>query len=249
MRWVDEMTIRALFLCFFMGGCAYISDEHEAWRLDPDGDGVGIDDDCDENDPNIGAPQAWYVDQDEDGFGDDADLSYACTQPVGHVLEAGDCDDTDGDIRPGISERCDGIDNNCDGAIDEDLPVKTLYADVDGDGFGNPEVIIEACGEKAGMVDDNGDCDDGDPFVHAQGPAEIPYNGIDDNCDFSDGDGDADGDGYWAADYQALVAANGAQAAMVPEDFGDDCDDRDEAVSLRFNQSARLSISSSLVPG
>jgi len=224
------MTIRALFLCFFMGGCAYISDEHEAWRLDPDGDGVGIDDDCDENDPNIGAPQAWYVDQDEDGFGDDADLSYACTQPVGHVLEAGDCDDTDGDIRPGISERCDGIDNNCDGAIDEDLPVKTLYADVDGDGFGNPEVIIEACGEKAGMVDDNGDCDDGDPFVHAQGPAEIPYNGIDDNCDFSDGDGDADGDGYWAADYQALVAANGAQAAMVPEDFGDDCDDRDEAV-------------------
>jgi hypothetical protein len=44
-------------------------------------------------------------DEDEDGFG-------ACLS---------DCDDTSGEAHPGLAEVCDGLDNDCDGFVD-DLP-------------------------------------------------------------------------------------------------------------------------------
>ena len=64
-------------------GCAYISDKHEDWRLDPDDDGVGIVADCDSSDASVGAERAWYRDVDEDGFGDEADVTYGCERPAG----------------------------------------------------------------------------------------------------------------------------------------------------------------------
>ncbi|HXI03415.1 MAG TPA: MopE-related protein [Candidatus Saccharimonadales bacterium] len=69
-----------------------------------------------------------------------------------------DCDDTDPNIHPGATEVCDGVDQNCDGTIDEGF-------DLDGDGY-------TTCA---------GDCDDTNPAVNP-GMDEIPSNGIDDNC-------------------------------------------------------------------
>lgn len=76
-----------------------------------------------------------------------------------------DCDDTSALIGPSSPERCDGLDGDCDGRIDEGLTLE-LFEDVDGDGFGT-EVARSLCEP----VDSfralrSGDCDDTDPLVH-----------------------------------------------------------------------------------
>ena len=48
-----------------------------------------------------------------------------------------DCDDSDSSIYPNAPEICDGVDNNCNQEVDEDVTI-TVYVDADGDGFGDP---------------------------------------------------------------------------------------------------------------
>lgn len=95
-------------------------------------------------------------------------------------IQGGDCDDTDPDVNPSATEICDGIDNNCDGNIDEGV-TSTFYADADVDGFGDADNSIEACSETLEYVSDNTDCDDNNDEVNP-GMEEICDNGIDDNC-------------------------------------------------------------------
>ena len=47
-----------------------------------------------------------------------------------------DCDDNNASINPEADEVCDGLDNNCDGMVDEDTAVDATeyYADTDSDG-------------------------------------------------------------------------------------------------------------------
>ena len=66
--------------------------------------------------------------------------------------------------------------------------------------------------------------------MQEQRTIETHYNGIDDNCDISDGDGDADGDGHWAEDYVAQLEGLGIEPMPVPEGMGDDCNDDDATV-------------------
>ena len=60
-----------------------------------------------------------------------------------------DCNDGDATINPGAIEVCDGIDNNCNGAIDDDDELvtdrQTFYVDTDGDNYGVATETIEAC--------------------------------------------------------------------------------------------------------
>ncbi|MEM7375179.1 MAG: GEVED domain-containing protein, partial [Bacteroidota bacterium] len=64
-------------------------------------------------------PASWYLDADGDGFGDPNSSIVACDPPSGFVSDGTDCDDQEEFSFPGNPEICDGIDNNCDGNIDE----------------------------------------------------------------------------------------------------------------------------------
>jgi hypothetical protein len=86
-----------------------------------------------------------------------------------------DCDDNDWAIHPDAEELCDGKDNDCDASIDEGW-------DADGDGF-----LPFEC-------DGGDDCDDANASVNP-GADDVPYDGIDQDCDGVD-NLDADGDGF-----------------------------------------------------
>ena len=48
------------------------------------------------------------------------------------------------DTNPAATEVCDGVDNDCDGLIDEGVQL-TFYADLDGDLYGNPLSTTQSC--------------------------------------------------------------------------------------------------------
>ena len=61
----------------------------------------------------------YYQDADEDGFGDAGAPLDACSCPFGYVEDSHDCDDGNPQVYPGARECADGIDNNCNGQVDE----------------------------------------------------------------------------------------------------------------------------------
>jgi hypothetical protein len=198
----------------------------------------GIDNDCDgladEDDPDLADAGTWYADSDGDGYGDADSAVQACSAPSGYVSDDADCDDSDGAISPAAVEYCDGLDNDCDGAIDEDdaADTATWYADADGDGYGDGSVTTSACAQPSGHVADSSDCDDDNNTVYP-GASEL-CEGLDNDCDGSIDEGalltwyaDADGDGFGDAGVTT-------EACTPPAGYGgdaNDCDDADGAVN------------------
>jgi len=77
-----------------------------------------LDNDCDGTiDEDV--TTTFFEDGDGDGFGNPANFVEACTQPDGFVTDNTDCDDVQATVNPGQMEICDGLDNDCDGSIDE----------------------------------------------------------------------------------------------------------------------------------
>ncbi len=292
MRWLRW------FLLLPISACAFISEDVEQWRLDPDGDGVGLEDDCDSDDPDVGAATLWYMDLDGDGYGDPNNTTTACTQPESTSLNSTDCWDDPDDIpadfvalnglpQPSAAEVYPGADNAPYDGIDQGCTGDVNDFDVDGDGFSsawyadrsgaygddcvdgseldsdnpagldpediNPDAVevwydgtdadcdLNDCDADGDGFDggvgspycEESDCDDADAEVRPDETVdEIPYNGIDDNCDVSvgDGDGDADGDGFWAADYADRVA----EPLDIPAGYEGDCWDDPDAKSESF---------------
>jgi hypothetical protein len=190
----------------------------------------GIDQNCDGT-ADEGVPyETFYRDADGDGFGTEADTEASCdgTPPSGYVRALGDCDDTLPSRHPGAAETCNGIDDDCDASIDEDLPFRTWYRDADADGFGSPSATTDSCETVApsGFAANEGDCDDADAQIHPE--AAETCNARDDDCDLRvdedlEGCGgedcaDRDGDGWYGC---------GDGCAAPPGAACGDCDDGD----------------------
>ena len=158
----------------------------------PDGNFCTPDDDCDPVNPDAfpGNPEVCDgVDNDcNDGVDEDFDADGDGTTTCGPDGIAGngddDCNDSDANNFPGLTETCDFADNDCDGVIDNGW-------DTDGDGWTQCE----------------GDCEDGEPDVYPGAP-EICEDGVANDCgaladcDHPDCSGspvccsDGDGDGF-----------------------------------------------------
>ena len=141
----------------------------------------GIDNDCDDS-IDEGVTAAQYVDSDDDGYGDDATEVVDCIGLSGYAEQGGDCDDGDATSFPGASELCDGLDNDCDGIIDDGLSLSTFYADVDGDGYGDADSTIESCVSPEGYVEDDTDCEDSRADANPS-LTEVCSDGVDNDCD------------------------------------------------------------------
>lgn len=78
----------------------------------------GEDDDCDgEIDESV--TTSYFLDNDNDGFGDPNQSVQSCEPLSGYVTNGTDCDDLHGNVHPDANEVVDGLDNDCDGLIDE----------------------------------------------------------------------------------------------------------------------------------
>ncbi|HCH61741.1 MAG TPA: hypothetical protein DFR83_02975, partial [Deltaproteobacteria bacterium] len=142
---------------------------------------------CNEKDDNCdgeideGVLLTFYADADADRYGDPGAPVEACAAPDGTVADQTDCNDDDPEIHPDALDLCNRVDDDCDGEVDEDGE-EPLYADTDGDGFGDDGVRSTGC-PSDGWTLDSGDCDDTDPSAN---PADEDGDGLltcDGDCD------------------------------------------------------------------
>jgi hypothetical protein len=140
------------------------------------------DDDCNGvNDDFAVDALVFYEDADEDTYGNLSIFSIACEAPIGYTNNAGDCDDANTDINPGMDELCNEIDDNCDEDIDTNaIDAQFWFEDLDEDSYGTSNVILSSCAQPTGYVDNAGDCEDSSADINPD--ALELCNEIDDNC-------------------------------------------------------------------
>ena len=190
----------------------------------------GVDNDCNGLlDDDATDASTWYADADGDSYAGATLTLVACDAPAGYQAAATDCDDLDPTSFPGGTEVCDGADNDCDTDVDEGLG-QPWFADLDGDGYGDPDNTTTACDAPLDYVANDDDCDDGEATAS---PASFEIcDGIDNDCDgVADEAGaiggstfwvDGDGDDYGDPDQPTTEACD---APTGYADNDDDCDD------------------------
>jgi hypothetical protein len=229
MKTPSSLRLRSLALAaLLLTGCPERPPEAPVCAAEPEVCD-GLDNDCDGvADEGIG--ERVFLDADADGFGDLSTSLLTCTPPEGWVPVPGDCDDTSADVFPGAVERCDGIDQDCDGAIDEGATdTQVFYTDVDGDGFGDDATAREGCTPEPLEITEAGDCDDADASVNPTAPEGVA-DGIDQNCDalehcFEDTDFDGSGAPTTTLSADFTCTEPGLSATA------DDCDDTQPTVN------------------
>ena len=147
-----------------------------------------------------------FRDADGDGYGEQDPIpSCDGSVPAGYADNALDCDDTNPNVHPGAAEVCNGIDDNCDGKIDEG----PLGVDSDGDG------AHDAC--------------DNCPSVYNADQIDTDQDGVGNSCDNcivvpNPSQTDTDGDGIGNACDNCPLSVNVSQSDFDGDGVGDACD-------------------------
>lgn len=157
----------------------------------------GMDDNCDDitDEENTPGCLKYSLDGDGDGWGVLGDTKCLCgpMPPYTGVIvgQQTDCDDTDKSIYPEAPEKCDLLDNDCDGITDPENSkgCEPWYYDGDEDGFGS-SVKFKCLCDLQGKYNTkkSGDCDDSDPTIHPL--ASELCDGKDQNCNGQTDEGD-----------------------------------------------------------
>lgn len=153
------------------------------------------------------------------------------------ICEQGTQACTDGMLQPCVgavnraTEVCNGLDDNCDGTVDEGVTV-SAFVDGDGDGYGTgPAMMI--CAGTAGYATRDGDCIDGNSAINPGQPD--PCDGVDSDCSGPETVvtyyRDADGDGHGSL-AMPMTSCSGAPVGFVAS--SDDCDDSADTGPRRY---------------
>lgn len=225
--------------------CDETLDECVADCVDADGDGAAAlscgGSDCDDGDPDryptnqeICDTEGRDEDCDPSTFGDkDQDDDGAIDAICCNGDQCGtDCDDTRAEVRPGATEACNGLDDDCDGDVDEGVAIEG-YVDRDRDLHGDPDSPMTACAGTVGFSALSDDCDDEDVAVHG---AQVELcDGKDNDCNGNVDEAsesatwylDQDGDGFG----HPAVTLESCEVQPGYSLLATDCDDLDESVS------------------
>ena len=204
------------------------TDSTDVSTFDPDAEDADV-----QTDVETCVQLAWFPDSDRDGYGDSAaDALLSCDVVDGHVQVRGDCDDSDRLVFTGATELCDGVDNNCNGQVDEFVAVVRQWVDADGDSHGAPgSTPIRTCERVDGYAPTDDDCDDADP-LRFPGATDV-CDGVDNDCDLRvDEDSttsswwpDTDEDGYGDRSAAPVVSCEEPDGHV---DNNGDCNDASE---------------------
>lgn len=172
------------------------------------------------------AGHVYYADKDGDGYGILSDRIVECSSipPAGYVERRGDCDDNNPDVHPGTPEICgNGIDDNCNGIIDElcdaDSTIKIMIED---------KLIME-----------------GDKSLRAVRFAILLSKMSDKqvSVDFNTEDGTAVAGGdYLASGFTVLIPPNKRKVYVEIGIIGDQVPESDESFTIRLSNPKNATI-------